>query len=354
MQASGDVAASRRRKRDEPPADADMRPQPSADGEWIKKDGKNAAETGEKAARATRAFEQPAAVEKVHFVNCVPSVFGRHDAQARMRRIETVVAKVQSANATIAGRLVALEHVERSWFQATRAVTETSVATISSMAADMRRENENFQAKMNEDCRATLTLLQRQTDEAQRATARVQEACALFKVALARFKEQQERWIRCASQARVEGESTAREKARMDRCWCAVEAAIAGMGEEYLPFTPVVRQMVAQVEWAVQLGDVTGTPLGCTEADAAAGDEPGVGSRSGREGPEGDRARADMKGASWSQPCCRAAQLAVGEGRPERRSLRRRRWKRRMRAMRGKGASGRRSPRTTRAGSAGS
>jgi hypothetical protein len=209
-------------------------------------------------------------------------------------------------------------------------VTEASVATISSVAADMRRENENFQTKVNEDCRATLTQLQRQTDEAQRAAARVQEACALFKVALARFKEQQKRWIRCASQARVEGESTAREKVRMDRCWCAVEATIAGMGEEYLPFTPAVRQMVAQVEWAVQLGDVPGTPLGCTEADrdAAAGDEPDVqGGRSGREGPEGDRARADMKGARWtSQPCCRAAQLAVGEGRPERRSLRRRRW----------------------------
>eukprot|EP00966_Prymnesium_polylepis_P270342 6245106-Prymnesium_polylepis.1 len=71
----------------------------------------------------------------------------------------------------------------------------------------MRRENENFRAKVNEDCRATLTQLKRQTDEAQRAAARVQvrEACALFKVALARFKEKQERWIRCASQARVEG-----------------------------------------------------------------------------------------------------------------------------------------------------
>eukprot|EP00966_Prymnesium_polylepis_P286111 6608985-Prymnesium_polylepis.1 len=29
----------------------------------------------------------------------------------------------------------------------------------------------------------------------------------------------------------------------MDRCWCAVEAAIAGMGEEYVPFTPVVRRL---------------------------------------------------------------------------------------------------------------
>jgi hypothetical protein len=118
----GDVAV-RREKRDRPPADADnMCPQPSADGESIKQYGKNAAETGEKAARAPRALEQPAAVEKVHFVNvnCVPSVFGRHDARAMMRRIETVVAKVQSASATIAGRLVALEHVERSWFQATR------------------------------------------------------------------------------------------------------------------------------------------------------------------------------------------------------------------------------------------
>eukprot|EP00966_Prymnesium_polylepis_P177218 4104147-Prymnesium_polylepis.1 len=66
----------------------------------------------------------------------------------------------------------------------------------------------------------------------------------------------------------------------MDRCWCAVEAAIAGMGEEYLPFTPVVRQMVAHVEWALQLG---GTPFGCTEADAAAGDAPDVGGRTGRE-----------------------------------------------------------------------
>eukprot|EP00966_Prymnesium_polylepis_P003413 78475-Prymnesium_polylepis.1 len=67
-----------------------------------------------------------------------------------MRRIETVVAKVQSANATIAGRLVAQEHVERTWFQATRAVTEASVAKISSVTADMRRENENFRAKVNE------------------------------------------------------------------------------------------------------------------------------------------------------------------------------------------------------------
>ena len=110
-----------------------MRPQPSAVGEWIKKYVKNAAEAGEKAARAPRALEQPAVVEKVLFVNCVPSVFRRHDARARMRWIETVVAKVQSANATIAGRLVTLEHVERSWFQATRAVTEASIATISSL-----------------------------------------------------------------------------------------------------------------------------------------------------------------------------------------------------------------------------
>eukprot|EP00966_Prymnesium_polylepis_P158382 3661224-Prymnesium_polylepis.1 len=52
----------------------------------------------------------------------------------------------------------------------------------------MRRENENLRAKVNEDCRATLAQLKRQTDEAQRAASRVQEACALFKVALARFK----------------------------------------------------------------------------------------------------------------------------------------------------------------------
>ena len=55
MQASGDVAASRRKKRDQPSADADMCPQQNADGESNKKYGKNAGETGEKAVRAPRA-----------------------------------------------------------------------------------------------------------------------------------------------------------------------------------------------------------------------------------------------------------------------------------------------------------
>eukprot|EP00966_Prymnesium_polylepis_P093424 2162382-Prymnesium_polylepis.1 len=47
----------------------------------------------------------------------------------------------------------------------------------------------------------------------------------------------------------------------MERCWCAVEAAVAKMGEDLFQFLPLMRQAVAQVEWAVVQDEMPFEPL---------------------------------------------------------------------------------------------
>eukprot|EP00966_Prymnesium_polylepis_P240884 5570692-Prymnesium_polylepis.1 len=43
----------------------------------------------------------------------------------------------------------------------------------------------------------------------------------------------------------------------MEHYWCAVEAAAASMGEDFAQCLPLMRQAVAQVEWAVALDDIS-------------------------------------------------------------------------------------------------
>ena len=121
----------------------------------------------------------------------------------------------------------------------------------------------------------------------------------------------------------------------MERCWCAVEAAAANMGEDFSQFLPLMRQAIAQVEWAVAPDDMLLEPLEPlvpiehSEAHAS-----GSGTESeGAEGRDWDtqpREDGGWEHATWSRRCWWPA-------RAERRLLRRRRWKRLMRALRGKG-----------------
>ena len=121
----------------------------------------------------------------------------------------------------------------------------------------------------------------------------------------------------------------------MERCWCAVEAAAANMGEDFSQFLPLMRQAIAQVELAVAPDDTLLErlepllPLEHSEAHTSGSGTESEGA-GGRDRDSQPRENAGWEHAAWSRRCRWPA-------RAERRSLRRRRWKRLMRALRGKG-----------------
>ena len=279
----------------------------------------------------------------------MPSKFGRRNgALSIARRTEAYEAELQhvvSAVEDFAEALYVGEKLSQAEVDTLSGNVEKLRVSVAIELADMQQTNEMFQVGIE----AELAQLQRQAAEDQRAARRAEEACAGFKIALAGFLEQQARWFRRALQERTErnsasptewpahkGVSAAHERLCMEHCWCAVEAAAASMGEDFAQCLPLMRQAVAQVEWAVALDDMPLEPL---ELPVPFGSSEVHVSGSGTDSEEaegrdwGSQPREDRGGwkhATWSRRCrCPA--------RAERRLLRRRRWKRLMRALRGKG-----------------
>ena len=330
-----------------PRADADGKKSMDGDAATNDKGG-----IGARAPRAHGQHQRSATPAKKSGANGVTSVFGRHDTLMMARRMEAVQAEAQYAVSTATARVVeASDLVEGQWFQVLPevgalhakveklrvSVTDELAGMRISVAdelADMRRTNADF----HDTIEAELAQAAQHARETQESAQHVQEALAEFQIALARFKAQQARWFQCALRVRTGSESAslvesvAHERSRADHCWYAVEAALAGMGEDYLEFLPLMRQMVAQIEVAVAPEDALLERIG----PSSAGEVHSPGSRAEGEGAEqcdeGSRSRegAGWEHASWSRRCRWPA-------RAERRLLRRRRWKRLMRALRGKG-----------------
>ena len=286
----------------------------------------------------TKLHEQSAPAEKKSFANLAPSKRGRHDALAMTQRIEACEAELQHADSAVEDFAEAL-HVGGEWY---RAEADTLNGTIERMRVsvtveltDMRQTNESWRAGIEEE----LARPQRQAAEAQRVAERTQEACLGFRTALAAFMEQQARWLRCASTSDVpaeEGESAELARFRVERCWCAVEAAVAEMGEDFSHVLPLMRQAVAQVEWAVVKDEVPFEPLELPMPfDHREAHTSGSGTESeGAEGRDRD-SQPREKNEGWEHAT--SSRRCRWPARAERRSLRRRRWKRLMRALRGKG-----------------
>jgi hypothetical protein len=330
-------------------------PAPVADAEESNEHDETTSEASKPEARAASELVQHqrrALPEKKGIANGVMSAFGRRDPLTMVRRIEAARAEAQRAvDSTTAHVAKALDLVGGQWFQverllvsATDKLADLRVAVTDELA-DMRKTNEIFHAEMEAELadmrkrtRSSIAVMEAELAEAQCAAQRAQEALPGFRIALAAFMEQQARWFRCALTSDVpanESGPAAQERFRMERCWCAVEAAAANMGEDFSQFLPLMRQAIAQVELAVAPDDTLLErlepllPLEHSEAHTSGSGTESEGA-GGRDRDSQPRENAGWEHAAWSRRCRWPA-------RAERRSLRRRRWKRLMRALRGKG-----------------
>ena len=250
-------------------------PAPVADAEESNEHDETTSEAGKPEARAASELVQHqrrALPEKKGIANGVMSAFGRRDPLTMVRRIEAARAEAQRAvDSTTAHVAKALDLVGGQWFQverllvsATDKLADLRVAVTDELA-DMRKTNEIFHAEMEAELadmrkrtRSSIAVMEAELAEAQCAAQRAQEALPGFRIALAAFMEQQARWFRCALTSDVpanESGPAAQERFRMERCWCAVEAAAANMGEDFSQFLPLMRQAIAQVELAVAPDD---------------------------------------------------------------------------------------------------